>query len=655
MIALLLALQATVVSGVVVDANSGAPVASATVSTMRARTVTSSDGRFALAVETGDSVRVRRVGYAPALLVVAGRTSLDVRLAPVASPLVAIVTSARADAGRLEATASVADARAGAVATLPALLATLPFVMSRGARGDATLSLRGARAEQVAVTLDGLSLNDAATGIADLSDLPLVAIGSVRVAPGANGVGAGSGAAGGTVALRSGEGSTITFGAGAFGRRSLEAAVTLAAGPGAVRVGGAWSAAMNDFPFVNTDGATGSDSIERRVNNDDARTAIFATAMFPRAQALVLASRTERGLVGPMNVRVYDDDRGTTDRLLARVAVQFGAWMASSGLRHMDLRYHDGHGGVNDFVVRTLSADVELAGRVADVGVRAGAGADEVSATGLAPPRRARGFVAGERGWEWHGARLLVGLRMDAIEFAGAEPSASLAIEATGRIAPFFRVGQAFRAPTMYDLYLSAPQRLAPRALRPERVDLDAEAGVRAALGPVTLSASAFRRDTRDAIVWFPGNFTWSPDNVGSERVTGAEGQVAVRTGTTELSAWGGVYDAVLTAGALLLPTPYVPQVAGGARAAVGAGPLGITLTLRGTGRRAWTAAPSSPDIELPAVLLGDIALNRRFVLGGRHALVAVGVTDVADTRWESVRRFPAPGRSWSVALTLDP
>lgn len=655
MIALLLALQGVAVPGTVVDAVSRAPVASATVATTRSRTVTAPDGHFTLVVDVGDTVRVRRVGYAPAMLVVSNRTALAVRLAPVASPLPAVVTTSDARAGRLEAVALVADARAAAVPNLASLLATLPFVTTRGARGDATLSLRGARAEQVVVTLDGLPLNDPATGAADVADLPLVAIGSVRVVPGADAVGAGSGAVGGVVALRSGDGSTMTIGVGAFGRRSLDGAVTLATGPGAVRVGGAWSAAANDFPFVNTEGATGSDSVERRVNNDESRTSLFASATFPRVQALVLAAHTDRGLVGPMNVRVYDDDRGASDRLLARVAMQLGDWTAIAGARGMEVRYRAGRGGTSDFLARTMSADVELAGRIGDVGIRTGAGSDDLSATNLAVPWRTRGFVAAERGWTWLAARLVAGLRIDAIEFAGAQPSASLALEGTGRIAPFLRVGQAFRAPTLYDLYLSSPQRVAPRSLRPERVDLDAEAGVRAEIGGLTLSAAAFRRDTRDAIVWFPGNFTWSPDNVGAERVTGAEGQVTVRRGATELTAWGGVYDAELTAGALQLPTPYVPSAAGGARATIGDGPVGLVITLRGTGRRAWTAAPPAPGTELPPVLLGDVALNRRFLLGRRHAVVAIGVADVADTHWESVRRFPAVGRTWSVALTLDP
>lgn len=648
------------------EAGSGAPVASASVTSHISRAVTNVAGVARLGLEGGDTVRIRRVGYRAAALVVptydhapaAGADTLFIALSPVAAFLPAVVTHGERsveDAGRLVASRSVAEAREAGAGTTAGLLAMLPFVAVRGARGEATLSMRGSRAEQVAVTLDGLVLNDAGTGRADASDIPLAALGDARARPGTSGVTAGSGAVGGVVALSSGDGDLLSVRSGAFGVREAEGASSIGWGTGRVRIGASWREARNDFAFTNTDGATGSDSTERRANNDERRLALFASGAWPRAQFTLLASHAERGLVGPMNVRIYDADRGRTTRLLARTSVALGNWTASLGVRTQMLAYRSAAAPALDFEATTLSPDVELSGDAGVIALRAGAGMDGGQATGMALPQRARGFLAAERGWQWSGARLSAGIRLDAIERAGTLPSASIALEGTGVVAPFVRLSQAFRAPTLYDLYFASPQRLTASPLVPERVTYDAETGLRAQVGAVTLGATAFAREVRDAIVWFPGNFTWSPGNAGLERVRGVEGFSAVAGASYAASVWGSLTASTLDAGGLVLQTPYVPRASGGATLTLRVGGFGVTTSVLGIGRRAFAAAPASASTELPAVMLTDLALHWRGFLTGRTLLVTTAVTNLGDVRWESVRRYPAVGRAWSMALTFAP
>ena len=646
----------------VVDAGSGAPVARAEVTNGAGHGMTGGAGAVRIALAPGDTVRVRRVGYRALAHVaaVADRARDDtVRLAlhPVASRLPAVVTSGSRDArdaGRLGTARSVDEAREGGVSSTAQLLAELPYVSLRGARGEATLSIRGGRAEQVAVTLDGLSLVDPASGRADASDLPLVALGAVRARPGADGS-AGSGAVAGTIAFSSGEGSVASVRAGAYGARDVEGATSLAAGEGRLRVGAAWHEARNDFPFVNSDGATGADSTESRVNSDESRMALFASGAWSAAQFMVLATSAERGMAGPMNVRIHDADRGRTDRLFVRGALAVGNWTVALGVRAQMLAYRSAATPSLDFSARTLAPDHDIAGDVGPLAVRAGAGVESGDATGMALPTRARAFLAAEQAWMVRGVRVTAGARIDAIERAGAEPSLSLAVEGTGPIAPYVRLGQAFRAPTLYDLYFASPGRLATRALDPERVVLDAEAGVRARIGGVDLGAAAFARDVRDAIVWFPGNFTWSPANVGLERVRGAEGEARISGPWYAASLWGSVTESTLDAAGFIVQTPYVPRVSGGASASVRAGTVGVTTTAHGLGRRAFAAAPSSPATELPAVLLADVAVHWHVTMARSNLLLTAAITNLGDARWESVRRFPAVGRSWSLALTFVP
>jgi outer membrane cobalamin receptor len=164
-------------------------------------------------------------------------------------------------------------------------------------------------------------------------------------------------------------------------------------------------------------------------------------------------------------------------------------------------------------------------------------------------------------------------------------------------------------------------------------------------------------RDTRDAIIWFPGNFGWSPANVGVERLRGAEARLQWRARAVDASAWFTAYDAALTSGALRIPTPYVPQFAGGASLRADAYANTFSVTARGLGRRPFSAGPRDPAFELPSVLLCDVAFARRIpltaLLRATDALVSLSLQNAMDTAWQSVRGYPSSGRSWAIAITL--
>jgi hypothetical protein len=637
------------------DAVTGLPLAGAHVRAAGASRLTGADGTVPLTLAVGTPVRVARVGSAPVEAVLPDADTLHVALRPAVSVLPAVTTTAtpqplaRAATGR-----TVREAREAALPTLAATVAALPGVAARSARGEATWQLRGARAEQVRVTLDGMPLNDAASGLADASDLPLALLARVQVVPGADGA-AGGGAVGGTIALESGTEPTLTLGAGAFGARWLEGAAAGTGGGLRWRAGGAVRTSVGDFPFVNADGAAGGDTTERRRNNDERRLALFGALSGERGWASAFASATERGLPGAMNVRASDADRSTVERVLLRAGSGGGNWTVAGGVRWLRMRYANGAAPTLDTEARTASPDVEVAVRAGAVALRAGGGADQLEGTALTGTTRARGFLSFEHGLGGGAWRGTAGVRLDAIEGAGALASPWLALEGTGRVRPWLRLGQAFRAPTLYDLVVAAPIRLTARTLRPERATLDAEAGVRTELGGVALTASAFTRTTDDAIIWFPGNFAWSPSNVGRETARGVEASLAWSRGPVTASAWGSLTRSTLDADGLVLPTPYVPLGAGGATLRLASAAGTWTATTQVTGARSFTAAPASAETQLPPVALLDLAWSRDLTLAGRHVLVAAGLANVLDARWESVRRFPSPGRAWTLACTFTP
>ncbi len=178
--------------------------------------------------------QVRHIAYRAARVTLDRAATISVMLVPVstsggATRIASVVV--RADAGgedvaveralaRTTGTIEVSAAQQMGVGTVTGLIGTLPFVAPRSARGETGLSLRGARREGVAITLDGLPLNDPATGLADVSDLPLLMLGSATVALGSDPLGAGSGATGGVLALHTGARRALSLRSGAFGQRA---------------------------------------------------------------------------------------------------------------------------------------------------------------------------------------------------------------------------------------------------------------------------------------------------------------------------------------------------------------------------------------------------------------------------------------------------
>jgi hypothetical protein len=65
--------------------------------------------------------------------------------------------------------------------------------------------------------------------------------------------------------------------------------------------------------------------------------------------------------------------------------------------------------------------------------------------------------------------------------------------------------------------------------------------------------------------------------------------------------------------------------------------------------------APASRALELPGVLLADLHATWRVATRRGTTLFTAGALNVFNTPHESVRRYPSPGRSWQLAITVQP
>jgi len=651
-LAMLVLTQQQPVRGTVVDATLGAPVAAALVTGRGTSARTDAAGRFVIAALRGDTLRVRRIGYREARAVV-GEADLAIRMIPAATILRATRVTDSAAAARITSTRTIAELQEQGATSLSAAIAAMPFVTARSARGENTISLRGARPEQVLVVVDGMPLSDPSTGRADVSDIPLSALGSVTVAGGSDAAAYGSGASGGVVALSSGEGSTASLSGTSLGGVSAEGAYAFEPGASRVRMGASFSSTRNDYRFVNDAGA--SDTVERRDNADERRGALFTSAVLGPAQVTALYAALERGLVGPKNVREYDHARESSDRRLARVRFGGERFVASAGVRRLAVRYRDEQRAelASDASGTAVDADVQtVAGAVI---LRAGAAREHVWGTGFPEANRPSAFASGAG--RLRRGRMIADLsaRVDGARGAKVRLSPAIAVERDGALRPFARIAQGFRLPAFYDLYVPSPVGFIATRVAPERVVLDAEAGVRASHSGATLVASVFERRTDDAIIWFPGNFSWSPKNVPRERVRGAEARVSVARSRFMAEVWGAHYTTRLYVDGITIPTPYVPRLSGGATGRLAAGRATLTGVMSARGRRPFAIASPSRRLELPGVLLADLHASYRFNAPRGDMLVSVGVLNVGNTPSESVRRFPVPGRSWQIGVTAYP
>jgi iron complex outermembrane receptor protein len=152
-------------------------------------------------------------------------------------------------------------------------------VLQYGGLGSyATVSIRGSSANQVLLFLDGVPLNNAYLGIANIADLPLGDLHRIEIYRGFSPPHLGSSAIGGAINLVSfggeaGEGTKLTAGAtaGSYGTERYLLSVRSGGGPFRISAHARYTMSHGDFSFLD-DAATPlntlDDRITTRLNND---------------------------------------------------------------------------------------------------------------------------------------------------------------------------------------------------------------------------------------------------------------------------------------------------------------------------------------------------------------------------------------------------
>ncbi len=730
------------VRGRVLDARTGAPVAGARVEAGDAGLAAAAgeDGAFVLRglEPAGHALRVRAVGYLPQELVVSvanGRAELvRVLLRPAAPGVAAGLTPARLDPVRVEGerAAAVAGAVAGAGAVsfdraaiersgrrdVGELLQAVPGVVVTQAGGPgapAAVSIRGSSAAQVLVLVDGVPLNSALTGGADLSRLSLDAIQRVTVLPGSQSTRYGDRALGGVILVetrRAEREASASARTGAWGERDAALAVGTAGDVGgdagvarrlSASVSGDRRTVRGDFPYDVPPERGGG--VARRANADARITSLVGAAGLDGVQGALRARATyeedARGLVGSV-VQPSLTGRSHGDRATAALDGRWAGgavagapltWSGTASLARerasladpappfgapyadaVDARAGIATGGVAaPFATPFGPATAELGAearlyrvRAASLGPTAPGGQRQLGVFGALRASHTLGAAFGAP------AELAAdaGVRLDRSSLAAgtvASPRAGLTL-AAGRASVGASVSSSFATPTLADQFFHEGVLVRPNPdLRPERVrgELEARAAVRdVPAGPARVDAelSAYRADVDGLILWMPDyRFVWSPSNYDVRR-RGAEAGLGAALPTLGADVRGSVARADVTyAGPVLSgQVVYRPRTTGSATA----GLFVPRLAPRGTRLEAVTRYVGARR-TVPGYAVNSLApywrtdarlavpLATPDAVSGWSLDATAGVENLFDRQAAMLIDYPFPSRTWSLALRL--
>jgi vitamin B12 transporter len=442
------------------------------------------------------------------------------------------------------------------------LLAPGVSIHALGGPGQAaTLSLRGASADQSVVLLDGIPLQGPGGGAVDLSSLPATLLERMVVSRGVLGAQFGAGALGGAVELipRSAR-SSWTGGAeaagGSFGtaRLAVDGAIPVGSGGAVLALQGDRTSGNFSYARQLTPEITGAPYYGfTRENADSTRGSALARLSQDLGSdlgvdLLLQGSAGMRGLPGPSSSptpRSRELDQGALGGVRVRGTSGDLGWSlrASGRLDRIELRGVRAFGDCEDatpdcprqdqrstngraegeltlpFFASALRVLLAAGGEWVH-GAETGSHQRNVLAAALSDD------LALPAGFEAH-----PGVRVDKLgDFAGLSPALTLRWrpDPDSPISARAGWGLSFRAPTFSEMYLAIGGVAPNPELQPERA-WSVDAGLEWQVGALTLSSTAFWSSYRELILYqlFPPARV-KPFNVGEARIAGIELQAIV-------------------------------------------------------------------------------------------------------------------------------
>jgi hypothetical protein len=584
-------------------------------------------------------------------------------------------------------------------------------IIRAGGEGAAfNLSIRGLQGRRVATYLGPVRLDDPATGVLDLSEVPLGALQDAVVLRGASA--STEGAMGGALLLRPRAAVVPTARASlTVGAEKLWSADTAAGGPvqwgrfsGGVTALARASTTDGKFSYTPVVGPKEAPVVlapRDRVNNDRRRVGFTLLGAGewtggPALEGVMDVAHVEGGIPG-FGVQPLTHARERQTRVAAGVTATLPVWRhvetrVEAAVRGAAWRFEDTRPGT-----RVMGALLTQAGHVqgqavvplftglwAGVGTRVGldgatAAADAGGYTGVRPTvggfgllrlslgdgaftTEARTAVSGwmvrddagkpalargaGAGGAWAGGSDAVFLRPRGV----FTPELRSALKVGGGVTVHAAMVRAWRNPTLEELYRPADAPLGGNpALLPED-GLEGSVGTTAVMGPLMASASVYGARMFNVIAYVNVNaFDVRPRNIGDAWRAGGELALAMRLGDLGevKSGVDANWSRVMASGS---PIPNVPLLDW--RGQLALGPPRARVLLEGTAR-SGTAGNMYGELPVRPAVRVNAGIGLRLLAGLSVQAMVRNVTD--DRSQTDLWGVPQPGREAFVTLVTDP
>lgn len=702
--------------GIVVDDSSGEGIAHAEVfieGTLLG-TMTDEQGHFELRglLPGRYELMARHVAYLPSTAAVdvgkEVREFVRFRLKPRVLLLRSVrVTAEAAGEGQNDLFFSRKDIEQSGATTLGELLRAVPGVEVQNAVTGARIVLRGGNADQVLVLLEGVPLNDPLLGSADVANLPLRWVESVKVVKGPASADYGGGALAGVVELKLRSavhsGTSLNAALGSYGFRTIGPTVGFRDATHGLLLGVSQMQWQGNYDYSYE---IGSESRTDQRVNADYRTQLVGLNLWSylRAgwlgQAFAHYEEWERGVPGSVYaLSPYARSRRQrclfSSRVKGRVnrdkvELQVAGRLSRTEFRNrvpddVPVRYRS----VPPYDTKATNKDVRVRGHWSRSGGRGKTTAgvelmwltyrdwDQlrrgVGPVGEAETRAVAAWASWRTACPERGGWVAVPrteLRFDYSEISADQKrrhdrtlSPSLTVEVMRRdgrgVQLHVAVRRAFRLPTYGDLFYQEYRVRGNPSLKPERaweVSWGLSGKHRRANLRLEWQAVHFRRDVKDQIIWRLGNFaSFSPVNVDA-RVTGEEFSASLRP---EQGTWqvGVSADLLRTENLVADPTvhgkalPFRPDFRWKVRVERTCGRVHLAWTHAVTGPR-WVTEANT--VRLRGFQVDDLVAQTEGELKGFRWRLALSVYNAFDRQYEVLENAPLPGREWRLSVTVS-
>ena len=576
--------------------------------------------------------------------------------------------------------------------SLTSLLAqqSYSFVRQYGTNGPATLLLRGASAAQTAVRWNGVPIQNGATGIVDLSLIPVAALNRVTVATGSAGSYEGSGAVGGVLYLNSPQASfddtrsgAASLAGGSFSNYVVSGKAMLSSRKWAGYVGIQHQQAENDFEYTDQFGhAVRLDNAKIKGQNIQAGLA----GKLSQKDVLTLslwANRYRReippALFESYSVKESKDagfksalswQRSNTGSAFGATASVINDWFeyrdsAIALLSKYETRQLYGNFWARKFLPHHIVLEAQVP---VQCNYFIGGEGREISRAALVAAGTKSFFQGlhdtGISGSPIQAARATISLngRAEAIEdktiFLG-DFSAAFALTASFSLRA--AVGNTYRYPTLNERYYfpGGNKNLKPETGWSTEAGYDWKPGRGKAAITFAHSATVYYRDIKDWIIWF-GGAVWTPHNIAEVVSKGIETNNKLSWRRSRIvyhvSAGGSavssatVRSAVPGDGSIGHQIPYAPRL-------VAQGNIGFnTAAWRFNYNQTYTADRYYNSDEtglLQAYATGNMQAGWLCRHKSWSLDVAATLQNMWDARYAEVSGRPAMGRNFLLSCTV--